>query len=46
MVRVETAPFSLGGGVKAPALGRMHDRDLTIGNNHLYYFSNNPFLWR
>lgn len=46
MARVESAPFSLGDGVEAPTLGRMPDRDLTIGNNHLYYFSNNPFLWR
>lgn len=46
MARIETAPVSLIDGVKAPKLPQLPDQVLTIGNNHLYYFSNNPFLWR
>lgn len=42
--RVEVAPVTLGDGAKAPVIGRIPDNDLTIGNNRLYYFSNNPLM--
>ena len=46
LARVETAPFHACRGVKSPVLGRLPDRQLKIGDNQLYYFSNNPLLWR
>ena len=45
MARVEVAPVRLAGGVKAPSLARIPDRHLTIGNNNIYYYSNNQLLW-
>lgn len=45
MARVEVAATHLGDGVAAPALARIPDRYLTIGNNNIYYYSNNKLLW-
>lgn len=42
--RVEMAPVHLLEGVKAPAINKIPERALTIGNNTLYYYCNNPLF--
>lgn len=38
--RVEVAPLSLQGGVKAPVIARIPEKVFTIDNNYIYYYRN------